>query len=349
MKKTVYMWVGSNFKYNSLNLQAKLLSDSLSKMGVDVVNIRPGKINFLKRLVNIKGLSSTIFWHYGGFDLTLVPFIFSHKIIFIYHNITPARFFWRNQPLVALRSLLGRLQLRCISRERIWIAVSEFNFAELKSLGFKNVYLCPCIVDSPSFKNENKCNKTKYISLLYTGRISPNKNCVELLNQTALAAEILSLPIELTIVGDVKRGCRYGDAFQRKLDDLRSHPWLTINWRRDGVRKQELELLYSRAWLYVSMSLHEGFGLPVCEAIRHGTPALFVECGGTESAVKGHGMVPEFDKLRYHWHLCKLIKSDISRDNLLRLQLDEAMNFSKPRVDETVFEVYSPLLPNCEP
>ena len=59
------------------------------------------------------------------------------------------------------------------------------------------------------------------------------------------------------------------------------------------LTEEELSEMYSRCWIYITLSQHEGFGLPVCESINNGTPAIYTSCGGQECVLNNIGLVNE--------------------------------------------------------
>jgi glycosyltransferase involved in cell wall biosynthesis len=338
---TVSIVLPSPSPHNSISLQTKLLATQLEGIGINTTLVNLGTTDAQHRLGRLAKSSEFIIWPFGGFDRFLVPFMYTAKnILFIYHNITPARLLWIAQPLVGVRALLGRLQLLCLPKHYVWVAVSDFNRRELERFGFSKVHLCPNIVVGGNLE----VARTEPVRLLFVGRISPNKNCIELLAQVSKAANHMSTPVELVIVGDVKPGCRHGHSFQRQVSDLSSHPWLTIRWMRGGVTQDDLASFYRTAWLYLSTSLHEGFGLPACEAIEHGTPALYLECGGLESVLEKRGMVPLSERASFWSHIARLVTSEVERRELLHSQHQVTRNYTMPKISETIRLVYAPLL-----
>jgi glycosyltransferase involved in cell wall biosynthesis len=336
-KRIIYLWVGASNPHNSIFIQVQLVSKILAdKFNVVTEILHPNVHNIRSKLNQIREAGGIVFWHYGGFDKYLLSYRNKSNIVLIYHNITPASFFWKTQPLVALRSIVGRMQLAIFGNSLKLITMSPYNGQNLYEYGFKNISVCPNIitVSSQVYKA-----KTKTISLLYVGRISPNKNCISLLQEVEKVANYFKAPVELTVVGSVKRGCLHGIQFQKKYTELFGHPWLKVTWARN-VSLSELHNLYWQSWLYISMSLHEGFGVPACESIIHGTPALYIECGGQESILDRKGMVPLNDINRFSDYIIKYVMNHTDRKELQIDQFNIVKNYVSPAVDQQIYDTY---------
>lgn len=336
-RKKIYLWVGASTPHNSIFIQVHLVSKILEdKFNVTTEILHPEVDNIRNKLLQISEADNIIFWHYGGFDQYLWSFKNKSNLVLVYHNITPAIFFWKAEPLVALRSIVGRIQLAFLDNSIKWITMSAYNAQELYKFGFKDISVCPNII---TVDNQGDKVKTKNISLLYVGRISPNKNSLSLLEQVEKVADYFKVPVVLTIVGSAKPGCRHGKKFLQKYTELLEHPWLKVVWEKN-ISLKKLHDLYEKSWLYLSMSLHEGFGVPACESIVHGTPALYIECGGQESILDSIGMVPLSDITNYSDYVIKYVKSQADRNELLMNQFKIVKNYVSPAVDQQVFETY---------
>lgn len=337
LNNTIYQWVISPQSHNSILIQAKLIAKILNaQLGVKTEILHPETPDIQNKLIEICKSDQPLFWHFGSFDTHLFPFRNNTNIVFVYHNITPAKYFWTTQPQVAIWSILGRLQLLMMKSWHKWITMSNYNAIELRSMGFNDIKICPNVI----ICNENSPEeKTPHISLLYIGRIAPNKNCIALLDVAESIATCCQRPVELVVVGSAKPSCGHGKRFKQKLDDLKDHPWLSVRWEQ-GLSLLELECLYKKSWLYISTSLHEGFGVPACESVAHGTPALYFECGGQESVLEGIGMVPHSDRNAFTKRAVQLISMPEERNRLLSSQRAVVIDFLSPLIDIKVSQIY---------
>ncbi len=94
----------------------------------------------------------------------------------------------------------------------------------------------------------------------------PHKNH-ELLIDAALALRAISpRPFRVVFVGR-RRGTAVADAVRRKLAG-------DVVTELGGVSRAMLAALYKRAAALVYPSLHEGFGIPLVEAMRYGVPII---------------------------------------------------------------------------
>lgn len=115
--------------------------------------------------------------------------------------------------------------------------------------------------------------QVNYPFILYTGRISPHKNVVRIIEafsalKVELSKEDRFTDLKLIIIGD----------------EISSHPDLRRTVVRSGVENDVrflgfvpidvLRIFYDAAKVFVFPSLYEGFGLPPLEAMAHGTPVV---------------------------------------------------------------------------
>ena len=252
-------------------------------------------------------------YHYGSFDWLAWALSLSPDAVFVYHNVTPVSELWRWSPLVALRALGAAFQLRLLPKRLPWLAVSEFNREQLLKIGFSTVETVPLVFDE-----QTKGKKSEVPTLLFVGRISPNKNVIALLRAFCSVWERSSPKPRLVLVGARKRRCRYAEAFERELNSCRARK--DIVWHANSLRYSELQELFRSAWLYLSMSRHEGFGAPVCQAVSFGTPSLFLECGGTESVLGAAGLVRSEGRRQFADRVLELLASEDARLQLLQDQ-----------------------------
>lgn len=207
--------------------------------------------------------------------------------VLVYHNITPADYFRRYDPVTAGRLLRARLQLPSVvaACDRHF-AVSEFNAREVRAAGAAWVRVRPVLFPIEQFRPNgddepagegSDAGRTR--RLLFVGRFAPNKNHLDLLKIFALLRE--SLPVRLTLAG------RAGGGLDLYLRDLRAvAETLGVAGDVDFVcdaGADELARMYRCADLFLCASHHEGFCVPLLEAMAADLPVL--ACQAQNSAV----------------------------------------------------------------
>lgn len=323
--KKIYQWNKKSNRYNSLNIYAHFLGDIFEDIwGVKSEYIYPSMKDCGKIIKNItqKGSNNIIFWHYGVFDPYIRYIQDYSNVVFVYHNITPAIFFWKTDILSSMRAIGTYLQLMYLPKKTNWITVSQFNKECLFQFKFKNIKECEIVPSSiPVTINAIRNSKEQTCTLLYVGRIIENKNCIELLSYIKTIATQYNKKITFIVVGKYTENNRYGQSFKEEWEKLQSIENLTLKWYLD-IEEDMLNHLYKKSWIYVSTSLHEGFGIPVCEAILNGTPAVYLECGGQEKVLDNRGMIKQTNKIKFPQYVLSLIQSETLRENLLNQQYE---------------------------
>lgn len=340
----VRVLTGIKHPQNSVFLQARLLNEVLEQQGGVATRIHATKWVPLSELWSWIEPESPVIVHYGSFMLAAFRLARRKRTRFVYHNHTPFRFYWKWEPAVMIRDLFTELQLRLLPRDTEWVAVSPFNASCLRRLGFRCVKECPSILDATTPERKTVFVKSSEPTVVYVGRVAPHKGSIELVAGICRAARILGRRVTLEIYGDGKEGSRYLRAFKKKVKAGQGGGDLKIVWERDAISAAELKSRYERAWLYASVSRHEGFGLPACEAILAGTPSLYLECGGQESVLEGIGAVPLADESSFPERVAALLRNEAARRLLWRDQVVVASRYCLDALAPRVAATYGDLL-----
>ena len=194
----------------------------------------------------------------------------------VYHNITPPEFFAEGDPTRSY-ALKGYSQLS-LFRDLVEsaIAVSSINARQLRQRGFGNVSVIPLLKDFAAIRYAPH-SKTPYYDdaavfrLLFVGRIVPHKCQHELIDFVDKVRSIGRVPLELVLVGPFDDATGY----KSHLDELVRRSELERRVKITGrVSDEELYGWYRAAGAYVSLSEHEGFGVPLVEAMAFDLPVI---------------------------------------------------------------------------
>jgi len=259
-----------------------------------------------------------------------------------YHNITPPHFFaaWDTEiHKILSQGLLGLAPLAPVTT--LGLGDSEFNRGELERLGFERTAVLPIAIDFDRYARPANPILLKRLcdgrtNLLFVGRIAPNKRHDHLLRVLAYYKKNISTAVRLLAVGrhprretgrGVKIEAHYLDALIRLYSELGVEPADVVF--TGGVSHDELLACYESAHVFVSMSEHEGFGVPLVEAMLKHVP--IVALGGTAvtETLGGAGVV--FDRpdiAEFAETAALLAKPGPARDAILRGQDRRVQDFA---------------------
>ena len=201
------------------------------------------------------------------------------KKILIYHNITPSSFFVGYDDELVRIAEAGIKELATLP-EFVDLALgdSEFNREQLQSLGFKRTGVLPILMDFDGFLNgpagcvmENMLNDGR-ANFLFVGRVYPNKKFEDLAKLAYFYKKFISEDFRFILVGKAGRMERYQQSVQALADrwGLGPSEFLFVG----HLSWEDLLACYRFSDVFISMSEHEGFGVPLVESMLTGLPIM---------------------------------------------------------------------------
>jgi len=223
-----------------------------------------------------------------------------------YHNITPARLLADWEPAVAYEVSLGRTQLERLAPEsRLAVADSAYNETELREAGYGVTAVVPLLIEmtatgadpDPATAQRLAAAKARGgADLLFVGKVSPHKAPHDLVKMLAVYRRLYDPAARLHLVGS-PLGERYGPALDAFIAELGLQDAARVT---GSVSAAELEAYYQAADVFVCASDHEGFCVPIVEAMGHGVPVVAYGVTAVPETVGDAGLLlDDKDPLRF--------------------------------------------------
>ncbi len=177
------------------------------------------------------------------------------------------------------------------------MADSAFNESELHALGYQGTAVVPLLIDmhaksdAPDHELAASLSRRKErdggADLLYVGKISPHKAPHDLVKMLDVLRRVYDPAARLHLVGS-PLGETYEPALRAFITDLGLDDAVNLAGSVSGA---ELEAYFQAADVFVMASDHEGFCVPLAEAMGHGVPIVAYGVAAVPETVAGAGLV----------------------------------------------------------
>lgn len=214
-----------------------------------------------------------------------------------YHNITPAEYFDRWFPAAAEVARAARAEMRKLaSSTRFGLADSTFNAAELEAEGYPPTAVAPILIDfseydaPPDRATLTRLERRREGSgahWLFVGRITANKCQHDVIGAFAVYRRLFDPKARLSIVGG-RAALLYSRALERLAADVGVADAVDFT---DSLSFPQLLAYFAHADVFVSLSEHEGFCVPVVEAMHFGVPVVALGTTAVPETVADAGLL----------------------------------------------------------
>jgi len=262
-----------------------------------------------------------------------------------YHNITPASFFAPYDAGLFRLAALGRRELATLAgRVDLALGDSDFNRQELEALGFERTGVLPIavntarITDAPPRPALERILGDGLINILFVGRIVPNKRIEDHIRLAETYKRNVDAYYRFIFVGRYDGLPRYYAQIRALLDQyemLADRFWFT-----GPVPDEDLAAFYRWADAYVSLSEHEGFCVPLVEAMAADVPIVAYAAGAVPETLGGAGLLFSPKDMEVAAELLGSVVYDRGvREGVLEGQRRRLQDFSPARIESRLREV----------
>ncbi len=213
----------------------------------------------------------------------------------IYHNITPPEFFEPFHAEMARLCRLGREELvRLAPHVEVGLADSEYNRLELEALGYRTTREFPLFVDFAKYERPpsrfvRDLFRDGRTNILFVGRIVPNKRIDDLIKVVFYYKKYISPLVRLIVVGKTSSLPVYTQALVRMADEFYLKPEeITF---AGHIPDEEMYALYRASHVFLSLSEHEGFCLPLVESMVFDLPIVAYASTAVPYTLDGAGVL----------------------------------------------------------
>ena len=259
----------------------------------------------------------------------------SRKVI-LYHNLTPPEFFESFSQEMARISMTGRKDLlSLVPQVSLALADSEFNRQELVQIGFQKTEVFSLFVDFEKYKRPMSrflydFFRDDRVNILFVGRIVPNKRIDDLIRVVFYYKKYISPLVRLIVVGKTSSLPKYYESLVCLADEFYLKPEEICF--TGHVPDEEMLSVYRASDVFLSMSEHEGFGLPFIESMVFDLPIVAYDCTAVPYTLDGAGVLIRNKKVEYVAELIaevannQKLKAEIIRGQRQRLERFQQVN-----------------------
>jgi L-malate glycosyltransferase len=212
-----------------------------------------------------------------------------------YHNVTPAGYFAPYDPALFRLASLGREELgTLVGRVDLALGDSNYNRRELEAMGFARTGVFPIAVDTERITQPvhrpalESILDDGLVNFLFVGRIAPNKKIEDHIRLAEVYKRNVDAYYRFIFVGRYDVVPRYYSMIRALMSEFR-----LLNDRfvfTGAIPDEELAIYYRHAAVYISLSEHEGFCVPLVEAMAADVPVLAYAAAAVPDTLGGAGV-----------------------------------------------------------
>lgn len=285
-----------------------------------------------------------IIYHFANAD----PFSYklaelNCKKILRYHNITPPNFFHGFDQTSALIGEQGLQEVKnLVSVIEYGLIDSEFNKKDLISMGYKcKLDVVPILIPFSDYDklpdaSVIKRYKDGKTNILFVGRGAPNKKIEDVIRIFSVYKKKYDLDARLFLVGKYEKNSKYYNYLQNVIEEENVKDVIFPG----HISFEAILAYYQIANVFVCMSEHEGFCVPLVEAMYFDVPIIAYDSSAVPDTLQGSGvLVNTKDPLLIAEEIHKIISDQDYAMSIIKEERKRLQDFQYATIKEQIINL----------
>ena len=326
---------------DAVSNDARAIADVIEEMGYKTAiyaenvdqRIKDKRVCKISKLKKLGKNDIVIFNHSTGTDLCYTLPKLSGRKMMIYHNITPPEFFRPYSAAATRLTKFGYEGTAFLSDKIEYVMpVSEYNASDLRRMGYKcDMFTRPILIPFEDYAKEPdpqvlaKYSGDGYTNIVFVGRIAPNKKQEDLIAAFSYYKKHINPKSRLIIVGSSGGMERYADSLKAYAKALETEDIIFTG----HISFPEILAYYRVSDVFLCMSEHEGFCVPLVEAMYFDTPIIAYDSSAIADTLGGSGiLIKDKDPVFVSMVIDRLVKDEALRNHVIEKQRQRLSDFS---------------------
>lgn len=280
-----------------------------------------------------------IFNHCCGTELCYKISKLGGRKMMIYHNITPPKFFLPYSNEIFEDISQGYKQTKYLSDKIEYVmAVSEYNATDLRNMGYNcPMYVRPILIPFEDYAKEpdksiiEQYSDDGYTNIVFVGRIAPNKKQEDIIKAFAYYKKHVNPKSRLILVGNASGMERYDEALKKYVEALMLEDVIFTG----HISFKAILAYYRIADVFLCMSEHEGFCVPLVEAMYFDVPIIAYDSSAIADTLGGSGvLIKDKDPVFVSLLIDRLVNDSQLRKEIIEGQQKRLEYYSYEKVRE---------------
>lgn len=302
-----------------------------------------GDIKFCSELKKLSPKDIIIYHLAIGSDVNYKFQQLPGRKIIIYHNITPYQYFEGYNSSSCNLCREGIEQTKELAKTAEYcLADSEFNKQCLIELGYKcKIDVLPILIPfsdyekQPNQKIVNRYGDKEYTNILFTGRIAPNKKHEEVIKTFYHYQKYYNNKARLFLVGSYQGM----ELYYRELKCFIKENHISNVYFTGHIPFDEILAYYRIADVFLCQSEHEGFCVPLVEAMYFDLPIVAYNSCAIPGTLGGSGiLLNSKNSLEAAAMVDRLVRDETLRNKVLCSQRERLKDFAYDTIKEQFIE-----------